>query len=304
MAASRVSLFAILQCRDDHQRDAEASTVFRSLQLVPTADGTGNENRNASSAGRWPQGVCLPSPSGYSGSMTAVARIPSRLPSGIGAAAAAGFYVAAVLRRTKPIHSRGVLRPVRLRRWGTGRRWGAAWLDEPGTDVGTVRLSRALGLPGLLPDILGLALRIFDGVAVHDLLLATTGRGRPGRFLLLPRRDAGRSSYTSLLPYRAPHGLVVLAAVPAAREPAADPAQRLSFRLLAAPLTGAWEEFGALEAAGPLPGDDPTLAFDPVVHPLPGLAIPPVLARIRQPAYAAARRARDTAEATAGGRRW
>ena len=37
---------------------------------------------------------------------------------------------------------------------------GVPWLDEPGEDEVVVRLSRAIGLPGGLPDIHGLAVRI------------------------------------------------------------------------------------------------------------------------------------------------
>jgi hypothetical protein len=58
-------------------------------------------------------------------------------------------------------------------------RWGVPWLDDPGTDVGIVRFSRAAGLPAPVPDVLGLALRLGAAGRQHDLLLATTGM-RPG----------------------------------------------------------------------------------------------------------------------------
>lgn len=151
-----------------------------------------------------------------------------------------------------------------------------------------VRVSRAVGLPPPLPDVLGLALT-FRGAAGdrHDLLLATTGL-RPGaRFLLLPRRNPFAVAYGSLLPYRAPRGLVLFAAVPLAEAGAAD-----KFRLLAAAPTGPWREFATLELTAPTgAAPDQPIRFDPVRHVLPGLAWPPALARLREPAYAAARRA-------------
>ncbi|MDQ3905986.1 MAG: hypothetical protein M3300_11230 [Actinomycetota bacterium] len=83
-------------------------------------------------------------------------------------------------------------------------RWGVSWLDDPGSDVGIVRFSRAAGLPAPAPDVLGLALRLHATGTQHDLLLATTGM-RPGwRHGLVARRHALRVPYGSLLPYEAP----------------------------------------------------------------------------------------------------
>lgn len=214
------------------------------------------------------------------------------LPRLAGATLGAGFRVAATARGDKPLHPTGVVLAATVRRWGTTRRWDAAWLDEPGTDVGVVRLSRSLGLPQPLPDVLGLALGFDDAAGRHDLLLSTTGLGRAGRFALVPRRDPAAAAYTSLLPYRTPRGRVLLAAVPDRR---VGEAAGLRFRLLAAAPTGPWTEFGVLGTAGLAEAADAQLAFDPVLHPLPGLVIPPALAVIRARAYAGARRARGEA---------
>lgn len=194
---------------------------------------------------------------------------------------------AARLRHAKPLHPTGRAYDARVRRAGTGDRYGAPWLDRPGEDRGLARLSRAVGLPGGVPDVLGLALT-FDGPdgVRHDLLLASTGLGALGRFVLRPRRDPFASAYTSLLPYASSRGPLLLAAVPALGHPGPLPA----FRLLVARLAGRWREFGSLdlsERAGPDP--DPPVRFDPILHPLPGLAYYPALVRLREPAYAAAR---------------
>jgi hypothetical protein len=174
-----------------------------------------------------------------------------------------------------------------VRRTGTARRWGSAWLDEPGEDRGLARLSRSVGLPAALPDILGLAFTFDDPDGTrHDLLLSTAGLGRVTRFVLVPRHDPARVGYTCLFPYAAPKGPVVLAATPVTPS-----ARQLVFQLLAASPGGRWQPFGRLElVARTDPEPDLPVRFDPVLHPLPGLDYYPALRRLREPAYAAARR--------------
>jgi hypothetical protein len=217
--------------------------------------------------------------------------------------------VAALARGDKPLHPRGQVLDAVVRRTGTSEQFGAVWLDEPGEDRGLGRLSRSVGLPAGLPDILGLALRFETaGGKRHDLLLATTGLTALTRFVLIPRRDPAVSPYTCLLPYVTDRGPVVLAATPLGAgstgrgvDPDVGPAADLSFRLLAAPPLGTWRQFGTLDlTARPDREIDPPLRFDPVLNPLPGLRWSPLLARLREPAYAAARRhapsGRDTPE--------
>jgi hypothetical protein len=103
------------------------------------------------------------------------------------------------LRRRGATASRQANPPARNRRPSRcpaegihGRTLGLPWLDEPGTDVGMVRFSRAAGLPAPAPDVLGFALRLQALGTQHDLLLASTGM-RPGwRHVLFPRRHALR----------------------------------------------------------------------------------------------------------------
>jgi hypothetical protein len=202
-----------------------------------------------------------------------------------GAVLAGVFRAAGHVRPTaKPLHPRGDLRPGVLQRLGSPQRTGSPFLDEPGRDVVVVRLSRAVGLPGGLPDIHGLAVRVpLEGQDHGDLLFASTGLGALTRFLLVPARDPRSRPLTTLLPYRTPAGGLLLAAVP-------GPGQR--YDLLWARPRGPWRPWGRLDledGAGP----DPVVSFDPVANPLPGLAHPGWARRLRAPAYRAARRSRS-----------
>jgi hypothetical protein len=215
------------------------------------------------------------------------------------------FEAAAVVRRKKPLHPRGVLLDATVHRRGAPVRWDAAWLDEPGEDRGIARLSRAVGLPGQVPDIMGLALALHGPAATrYDLLLASTGRGQLMRFVLTFRRDLTRAFYSSLFPYASASGPVLLAAVPAQaasrevpeipRHPSSVP---LEFRLLAAPPRGHWQDYGLLRLTARDEADpDPPVSFDPVLNPLPGLRYYAPLTQLREPAYAGARRRTARAE--------
>lgn len=204
-----------------------------------------------------------------------------------------------LVRRNRPLHPKGVVLAAVLHRSGGQTRRGAAWLDEDGEDRGLVRLSRSVGLPDQLPDILGLAFSFRSGDdRRHDLLLASTGVGPVSRFVLTPRRDPLNSAYTCLFPYAGPRGLVVIGAVPAQTRPAVslndlaadDGFSPVSFRMLAAAPRQDWEQFGELTIGAVDRTDEAmSLRFDPMVHPLPGLSWQPWLVRLREPAYAAAR---------------
>ena len=215
-----------------------------------------------------------------------------------GATLAAAFSGLGRLRRGKPIHPQGVTLSGTLTRHGAFPHVGAPWLDEAGEHEVLARISRSVGLPRSLPDVQGLALRLSLDAGRADLLLAATGRGALGRFVLVPHRRPGLGFYGSLLPYTAGDHLVQLAAeVTDRRElpvevdllPAVLRARPLELRLLAAPLLGEWRPYGTLILGGDA---GPDLDFDPVLHPLPGLSLPRWLRRLREPAYAAARRTR------------
>jgi hypothetical protein len=136
-------------------------------------------------------------------------------------------------------------------------------------------------LPAPLPDVHGLAVRVPLPNGRHgDLLLASTGLGPSSRFLLRPTRQPG--ALTTLLPYSTPTGPVLLAAVPRTEE---------RYDLLWARPRGPWHPWGRLVLRG-RGGGDPLLSFDPVANPFPALEHPAWVRRLREPAYAQARRSR------------
>ena len=187
-------------------------------------------------------------------------------------------------RRTpKPLHPRGSVVAGVVRRHGSERPSGVPWLDEPGEDTVVVRLSRAVGLPGWLPDIHGLALRASLDGRPADLLLASTGLGRATRFLLTASTRLEGRPLTTLLPYRGPRGPLMIGAT------ARGPDQ---FELLWAEPTGDWVSCATLELSAASAPDAP-LSFDPVLNTFPGLENYGWVRRLREPAYGTARRGSD-----------
>jgi hypothetical protein len=149
-----------------------------------------------------------------------------------------------------------------------------------------VRLSRATGFPEFLPDIGGLALRVPSAGGGHgDLLLATTGAGSLGRFVVRPTRRVARP-YGSVMPYRSPTGPLLLAAFPVAED-------GTRFELACSALRGPWSRFAVLEVHPDWDdAPDTPLTFDPVLNQVPGLQSYGWAAQLRRFAYAASRRAR------------
>lgn len=210
---------------------------------------------------------------------------PRQIAASAGGAGLAGLtrLVAALRPAAKPLHPRGDLVTGRLTRRGLTAPVGVPWLDEPGVDDVLVRRSRAVGLPERLPDIHGLAVRVpLAGGGHGDLLLAMTGTGRISRFVLTAGRTPYSRPLTTLLPYRTPGGPRLVRAV--ARD-------EQSYRLAVAAPRGEWLEFGLLELST-TSGPDPMLSFDPVRHQIPGLETYEWVRRLREPAYATARRSR------------
>jgi hypothetical protein len=89
------------------------------------------------------------------------------------------------------------------------------------------------------------------------------------------------------VPFRTPAGHLLVGAFPAA----------LGFSLEVASYRGGWHRFGYLNLPewGSENLEHQDVDFDPVLNPVPGLAQPEWLARLRAPAYGASRRARQRA---------
>jgi len=209
----------------------------------------------------------------------------------VGRALAMIFFVAGITRgkRVKALHPRGEVSDAVLRRHGSAESTGVGWLDESGSDPVLVRQSRSVGLPHPLPDVLGLALRVPVGEGGYgDILLATTGTGTLGRFLLRLTRHPEQAAYSSLFPYRTTAGPLLLAAFPRSNRVG-------HFDMAWARPAGTWHPFATLEPCD-TPQDrraDAAISFDPVVNVIPGLEPYGWSQRLREYSYAASRRARD-----------
>ena len=185
----------------------------------------------------------------------------------------------------KPLHPRGSVVGGTLHRFGAAERTGADWLDDVGDDPVLVRQSRALGLPPPAPDIFGLAMRVPTTGGRHgDLLFASTGLGRFTRCMLTPTRSPNGRPLTTLLPYRAPAGPLLLSAVFQ---------DERTVSLAWAVGSGAWHRFAELRLDDEaFQRADASLSFDPVGNTLPGLVNYDWVRRLRDPAYGTARRSR------------
>jgi hypothetical protein len=209
------------------------------------------------------------------------------------AADAGGKVLAAALaplgsiRDAKPLHPDGTIRHATLEVTDPAPALQVPLFTESTSLPCLVRISRAIGLPAPLPDIGGLALRLRPDAAgggQGDLLFASTGTGHLTRWLLLLRLDPGRSALTTLLPLSSASGPVLFSLSPVGREATA-------YQLSWARPRGDWLPLGRLTLGAALtPEDDPPIRFDPIENPVPGLTNYPAVTRLREPAYAAARR--------------
>lgn len=133
----------------------------------------------------------------YTGTLERAASVAS-------GASAALFASLSALRRKRFFH------PVGETYSGTATfiqtRFG---LPFSGATTAQIRLSRAAGVPGGLPDVLGLAVRFPE--LGQDLLLATSGDNAFTRHLLVPASSFASRPYSSVLPYEL-DGLIVFGA--------------------------------------------------------------------------------------------
>lgn len=164
-----------------------------------------------------------------------------------------------------------------------------------------VRISKGLGLPGGLPEVLGLAIRVLDREGrPWDLALATTGSGALSRLVPLPARGWDSARYGSLMAYRFADGPAEWLCVrPSTPQPeTADisdfvdtvRAGRTGFDLTAVPRSGPERPLAQLLVTELEVGDAPS-SFDPVRNrPEEVTLLPHALATVRAWAYAGSRR--------------
>lgn len=190
--------------------------------------------------------------------------------------------LAAIRPAAKPLHPEGELLSGRLYRCGAQPTTGVAWLDETGDDDVVVRLSRAIGLPGALPDIHGLALRVPVGDAYGDVLFASTGWGRLSRFVLTASRSPRDRPMTTLLPYKSPAGPLLLGLCATGAH---------TYELACALYDDDWRPFADLRLSTPVDTDE-DVSFDPVRNQLPDLEQYATVEKLREPSYSRARSSR------------
>ena len=213
---------------------------------------------------------------------------------------ARAFAAVKTLRPDRPIHPAGLHLRGRLEREGGPFRSGIAWLDAAGSDDVEARLSRSVGFPPGWPDIIGLAVRLtVDGWPV-DILLASTGMSRAGRYVLRMHRSVGPAALTTMMPHEGTGGPVQLAARtlrPHGRLPADPPGFRdalgssgwmlgLYHGCPGAP----WQRFATLTLRPSAEAADTPVRFDPMQHPIPGAGTYSWTQALREPSYAVARR--------------
>ncbi|WP_155892797.1 phosphodiesterase [Intrasporangium chromatireducens] len=203
-----------------------------------------------------------------------------------GALLAAVFGAVAILRHGKPLHPEGRVGAGHLT-LDPGGRSGCPLLDEPGDLDCLVRASYAMGTGPEAPDIEGFALRLLpEGQleAPADVLFASTGSGRVGRFILRLRRPRHHGVQTTLLPVQASGRPLLLRLLPRSGG-AGWPAD---YDLAWAHGTGAWQRCGRLSVDW-VGGTDEPLRFDPIANQLPGTEEYRWVRWLREPAYLSAR---------------
>jgi len=188
----------------------------------------------------------------------------------------------------KPLHPRGGVAHGVFERSGLQPPVGIDWLDRPGRDDALVRVSRAAGLPGPLPDVQGVAVRIRHGDDPPvDVLMNSSGTGRFTRFGLRPSRAVDGCALSTLMTYSMPDGTKVVLGADA--EQTGD---ELLLRLRVAAPRGPWRTFGVARVDQGELDEDGEISFDPVLNAPPGLTPARWFAQLRKYSYRAARRAR------------
>lgn len=212
-----------------------------------------------------------------------------------GHAFASLFRLLKLARPDRPIHPHGLGLTGELTRTGSpAAPSGIDWLDSAGTDRVEARYSRSLGLPEMLPDILGLALRVTPSgpasAGPADVLFASTGWQLPGRFLLRPRLDVAGASMTTLMPYRGRKGPVLLGLRTRSLPQDSLASGGWVLGLYWATPSGPWRECGELRLHAGADPSDTALRFDPLGNQPPGAQVYGWTRRLRKPSYRAAQR--------------
>lgn len=219
------------------------------------------------------------------------------------------FEAAARARRNRVFHPAGVPLTGALHAVDGGYKQLLGSSDRPVL----ARISKGVGMPLGLPDVLGLAVRVLDRhERPWDLVLATTGTGAWGRFLIQPVPGWSQARYGSLMPYRFEGGPAEwIFAEPDAGQPdtpslgalsAYAKNHRLGFTIQASTRTGPMRTLAEVTIAEPEIGEQAAPGFfDPVRnHPPEVELLPRAVAAVREWAYSGSRRGRGENDVVAG----
>ena len=232
--------------------------------------------------------------------------VPLRAFTLIGSVLRTVFAGITLVRGPRPIHPRGV-KLDGVATWTGASQSGVTWIDDapPIPQRVIARVSRSIGVPAPLPDIIGLALRFETEDGPADLEFASTGAGVPGRYLLRLHGSPSRAHLGTLLPYVGSQGPILLAArtitpddlpgdIPALARRLATDVWRL--RLFVATPRGRWHPFAELELRAARDGADTSLRFDAGRRLLPGAGVPRWVHAVRQPSYDVVQRSTSRAD--------
>jgi hypothetical protein len=216
--------------------------------------------------------------------------------------AGAPFRWGAAIRHRRLFHPVGILAQGSLERLAPP---GVGLPMESTPIVG--RVSKALGLPGSLPDIAGLAFRLPPGLLAAtpwDLLLASAGSHLVTRVALRPVTSWSRAWFSTLMPFGY-NGEVwwvrarIVSEVGAglALDTVGDRIGRggLHIEIEQANGTHDFQPLGRLTFDEVIPTDDPAhdVSFDPTLHGAPGVTLlPGWLTDFRRLAYRRSRQGR------------
>lgn len=216
------------------------------------------------------------------------------------------MQLGSAVRRRRVFHPTGVLAEGRVRRVappGQG-------LPIESVDV-LARVSKAVGVPGGLPDLIGLAWRMPPSALATrpwDVLMVSAGSGLLTRFALRPATSWPGTTLSTLMPLRRPDGWWWLKA-----EMTNPLDGRLSLDALRQTITSAGITFDVQQAHGTGPFEplaeltltttintdgEHDVSFDPARNTAPGVELGPEwLTRLRDRAYLRSRRGRKAADA-------
>jgi hypothetical protein len=212
------------------------------------------------------------------------------------------FQWGSALRGRRFFHPVGVLAQGSLERVAPA----AEGLPIPSSDI-VARISKAAGTPGVLPDFIGLAIRVAPpqvAATPWDILLVSAGSGVLARAVALrPTASWGGQTLTSLMPFRYQGSVWWLRA----RSLSDVNGFGLSLDSIERAIDGGGIDFSIDQACGrghfaPLArlrltgvrDPDPDVSFDPVVNIAPGVSMyPEWLADLRARAYRRSRDGRD-----------